>query len=282
MESISGDKMSTIGVIGSGNMAEAIIKGILASGLYKSRDIMASDVRPERLESMACEYKIKTTLNNQDTVRHAEVILVCVKPQNVKTLLDEIGGKLDDKTLVISIAAGVTSSYLSKRLLNCQIIRAMPNTPAMVGCGVTALYSANAAPKSMELAVRLFGAVGKVVVVDKEELIDAVTAVSGSGPAYFFLLMEELVKTGQQLGLPAVIAEQLVLETAYGAGVLARQAYANGESPADLRRKVTSPRGTTEAAIAVFQKHNLGEIVRAALECARQRSIELSKETENR
>ncbi len=270
--------MSTIGIIGSGNMAEAIIKGILASGLYKPKDIMASDVRPERLEAMAGEYKIKTTLNNEDLIKFAKVILVCVKPQNVKTLLDEIAGKLEDKTLVISIAAGITTSYLSRRLPNCQIIRAMPNTPAMVGQGATALYSANAAIESMSLAVELFGVVGKAVVVDREELIDAVTAVSGSGPAYFFLLMEEMIKTGQQLGLSKDTAEQLVLQTAYGASVLAKQAYDRGESPADLRRKVTSPHGTTEAAIAVFQKHNLSETIAAALERAMQRSIELSKE----
>lgn len=274
--------MDTIGIIGSGNMAEAIIKGVLASGLYKGADIMASDVRPERLEAMAGEYKIKTTLNNEDIVKHFRVILICVKPQNVSTLLDELAGKLGDKTLVISIAAGITASYLSKRLSNCQIIRAMPNTPAMVGQGATALYSANAATESIALAVKLFGAVGKAVVVDREELIDAVTAVSGSGPAYFFLLMEEMIKAGQQLGLSKDIAEQLVLQTAYGASVLAKQAYDRGESPADLRRKVTSPRGTTEAAIAVFQKHNFGETIAAALGCAMQRSIELSKEIENR
>ena len=270
--------MDTIGFIGSGNMAEAIIKGVLSSGLYKPKDIMASDVRPERLEAMAGEYKIKTTLNNEDIVKHSRVILICVKPQTVSTLLDEMAGKLGDKTLVISIAAGVTTSYLSNRMPNCQIIRAMPNTPAMVGQGATALYSSNAATASVDLAVKLFGAVGKAVVVNKEELIDAVTAVSGSGPAYFFLLMEEMIKTGQQLGLSKDIAEQLVLQTAYGASVLATQAYDRGESPADLRRKVTSPRGTTEAAIAVFQKHNLSETIAAALERAMQRSIELSKE----
>ncbi len=270
--------MNTIGVIGSGNMAEAIIKGILASGLYKSTDIMASDVRPERLEFMAGEYKIKTTLNNEDIVKHSRVILICVKPQNVSTLLDEMAGKLGDKTLVISIAAGITTSYLSKRLSNCQIVRVMPNTPAMIGQGAAALYSANAVKKSMELAVKLFSVVGKAVVVEKEELIDAVTAVSGSGPAYFFLLMEEMVKAGHKLGLPMDITEQLVLQTAYGASMLAKQAYDRGESPAELRRKVTSPHGTTEAAIHVFQKHNLGETIGAALECAMKRSIELSKE----
>lgn len=274
--------MSTIGFIGSGNMAEAIIKGILAAGLYQSENIIASDVRPERLDAMAREYKIKTTLNNEDVIQYAEVLMICVKPQNVKALLDEIAAKVDNKTLVISIAAGITAAYLSKRLPKCQVIRAMPNTPAMVGQGATGLFSANASKMSMVLAVKLFDAVGNAVIVDKEELIDAVTAVSGSGPAYYFLLMEEMIKAGVQLGLSEKTAEELVLQTAYGASLLAKEAYKRGEKPAELRRKVTSPRGTTEAAISIFQQHGFDGIIRAALQRAVQRSAELSKEVEDR
>lgn len=273
--------METIGVIGGGNMAEAIIKGIIRSGMYKPGDIMASDVRPERLDFLAKEYKVKTTLNNEELVKHASVILICVKPQNVKKMLDGIEGKTRDNTLVISIAAGITTTYLAKRLSNCRIIRAMPNTPAMVGEGATALFSANADKASVEYAVKLFSAVGGAVVVGTEDLMNVVTAISGSGPAYFFLLMEQMIEAAVKLGLERKTAVELVLQTAKGASVLAAQACARGESPADLRRKVTSPRGTTEAAITVFEKHNLGEILSSGFERARQRSMELSKEVEN-
>lgn len=272
--------MKTIGIIGSGNMAEAFIKGLVGSSLYRPEDIMASDVRPERLEYIANEYKIKTTMNNDALLRHAKVLMICVKPQSVKTMLDGIEGKTQDGTLVISIAAGITTQSLARRLSNCQIIRAMPNTPAMVDEGATAIYSANASPEAVELALQLFSAVGRAVTVDNEELIDAVTAISGSGPAYFFVLMEEMVKAAVAMGIPVDIAEQLVYQTAKGAGVLAKLAYARGESPAELRRKVTSPRGTTEAAIDTFTKMGLSQTLFAGFERARQRSIELSRESQ--
>ena len=241
---------------------------------------MASDVRPERLDYIAREYKIKTTTDNDALLGFAQVLMICVKPQNVKALLSSIEGKTNDNTLVISIAAGITTQSLAKRLSNCQIIRAMPNTPAMVDEGATAIYSANASKEAVDLALQLFSAVGRAVVVEQENLIDAVTAISGSGPAYFFVLMEEMVKAAVTMGIPVDIAEELVYQTAKGAGVLAKQAYARGESPAELRRKVTSPRGTTEAAIDTFTKFGLGQTLFAGFERARQRSIELSQETQ--
>jgi pyrroline-5-carboxylate reductase len=277
----TGDKMETIGVIGSGNMAEAIIKGIISSGVCKAGDIIASDIRPERLDYIAKTYKVKTTSNNEELANYAKVILICVKPQSVKQMLDGIEHKIRDNSLVISIAAGITAAYLAKRLSRCRIIRAMPNTPAMVGEGATALFSANADKAGIEYAVKLFSAVGRAVVVGTEDLMNVVTAISGSGPAYFFLLMEEMIKSAQKMGLPVDIAEDLVCQTAKGAGVLAKQGCACGESPAELRRKVTSPNGTTEAAVTVFQKLNLGETLFAGFERARQRSMELSKEVEN-
>lgn len=273
--------MNTIGLIGSGNMAEAIIRGILSSGLYTPSDIMASDVRADRLEYIAQEYGILTTQDNIELVNHASVVLICVKPQNVAKMLDVISGKLKQGTLVISIAAGITTSYLSKRLDGNQIIRVMPNTPAMVDEGATAIFSANADQTSLEHAVKLFSAVGKTVMVDREEMIDAVTALSGSGPAYFFLLMEEMVTAARELGIPSEIAEELTFQTAKGAGVLAQQAYARGESPAELRRKVTSPKGTTEAAIHIFLERDFGGTIFSGIKRARDRSIELSKEVEN-
>lgn len=272
--------MDTIGLIGSGNMAEAIIRGILSSGLYKTSDIMSSDIRPDRLAYIAEEYGIKTTQDNIELVNHASVLIICVKPQNVAKMLEVIKGRIKKDTLLISIAAGITTTYLAEKLGNIQIIRAMPNTPAMVDEGATVLYSGTVSKKSMEHAIKLFSAVGKTVVVDREELIDAVTALSGSGPAYFFLLMEEMVNTARELGLPIEIAEELTFQTAKGAGVLAQQAYARGESPAELRRKVTSPRGTTEAAVHVFLERDFGGTIFSGIKRARDRSIELSREVE--
>ena len=152
----------------------------------------------------------------------------------------------------------------------------MPNTPALVAQGASALFSANAKPRSIQTALELFSAVGKAVVVETEDLIDAVTAVSGSGPAYFFLLMEEMIKTAQQLNLPADIAKDLVLQTAKGAALLAQEADTSGETPADLRKKVTSPGGTTEAALKIFAEGNFSQLVADALGGAKDRSKELS------
>ena len=270
--------MDTIGFIGAGNMAEAFIKGIVASGIYGADSVMAADVRPERLEYLAQAYGIRTTTDNASLTAHASTVVLSVKPQNMAKMLDGIAGTLKDDVLIISIAAGITTSFIAERLGGVQIVRSMPNTPAMVDEGATAVYNRNASPEALERAKALFGAVGKTVLLDDEGLIDAVTAVSGSGPAYFFLLMEEMVRSAEELGIPSDAAEELVYQTARGAGVLAMNAYARGESPAELRRKVTSPGGTTEAAMRVFREGNFGGIAFAAIARARDRSRELSEE----
>jgi len=272
--------METIGLIGAGNMAEAIIRGIITSGLYTAQNIMASDIRPDRLSYIAEEYGVQTTQDNLELLNHAQVVIICVKPQNVPKMLDGIAGKFNDDMLLISIAAGVTTGYLAKRLGEMSIIRAMPNTPAMVDEGATALFTRNAPAESLAHAKALFEAMGKVVIVDNEEMIDAITAVSGTGPAYFFLLMEEMVSAAREMNIPADIAEELVYQTAKGAGVLAQKAYARGESPAELRRKVTSAKGTTEAAVHVFLGRDFGGTIFSGIKAARDRSVELSKELE--
>jgi pyrroline-5-carboxylate reductase len=273
--------MDTIGFIGSGNMAEAFIKGVISSGLYTAESVMAADVRAERLQFLSEEYGIKTTTDNASLVANSAIIFLSVKPQNMAKMLEDIAGKLRKDALIISIAAGVTTSYLADRLGDVSIIRTMPNTPAMVDEGATAIFNRNASPEALERAVALFSAVGKVVVLDDESLLDAVTAVSGSGPAYFFLLMEEMVRSAEELGIPSDAAQELVYQTAKGAGVLAMMAYARNESPAELRRKVTSPAGTTEAAMRVFREGNFGGNVFAAIGRARDRSRELSEEVES-
>jgi len=269
--------MNTIGFIGSGNMAEAIIKGVIASGMYQPQDIMASDVRQERLAAMASQYQIKTTQNNDEVVQFARILMLCVKPQQIRPLLESIQGKTHPDTVVISIAAGITTDVLSKGLAGCQVIRVMPNTPAMVGQGAAAIFSANASKQAVEHTVKLFSAVGRVVIVDKEELIDAVTAVSGSGPAYFFYLMEQMIEAGVRLGLSPEASSQLVLQTASGAALLAQNAANTGQTPAQLRKNVTSPGGTTEAAIKTFTSRGMDGIIQSALTAAYDRSRQLSQ-----
>jgi pyrroline-5-carboxylate reductase len=268
--------MGIIGFIGGGNMAEALIRGIVKGGLYPSSEILVSDVCTERLEYLASEYKVTAVDSNTALMQKADVVVLSVKPQNMDDVLGEIKDSVKADTLVISIAAGITTAKIAGILGGVSIIRVMPNTPALIGEGASALYARDVSENSMEMAVELFAAVGKAVVVDKEELIDAVTAVSGSGPAYFFLLMEEMIKAGEKLGLPSDVAKELVLQTAKGAALLAQQADTNGETPAELRKKVTSPGGTTEAALKVFAEKQFSELVTDALTAANDRSKELS------
>jgi pyrroline-5-carboxylate reductase len=268
--------MNTIGFIGSGNMAEALIKGIIAAGLYPSENVMISDVRTERLEQLAAEYNVRPVENNTALTAGADVVVLSIKPQNMDEVLGEIKGTLKGDSLVISIAAGITTAKIAAALGNVPIVRVMPNTPALVGEGASALFAKNVSDEAMALALKIFGAVGKAVVVDSENLIDSVTAVSGSGPAYYFLLMEEMINAGRSLGLDEATAKELVLQTAKGAALLAEQADGRGETAAELRRKVTSPGGTTEAALKVFAEKNFSELVTTALTAARDRSRELS------
>jgi pyrroline-5-carboxylate reductase len=268
--------MDTIGFIGAGNMAEAFIRGIIEADVCAPDAIVAADVVPERLEYLKAEYGIRTTEDNVTLVGEAATVFLSVKPQNMAEVTETISGKLRKDVLIISIAAGITSDFLAEKLGEVPIIRTMPNTPAMMGEGVTAVYNRSAGAPALQHAVTLVGAVGKTVVIEDEGLMDAVTAVSGSGPAYFFLLMEEMAAAATTLGLPAEAAEILVCQTARGAGVLASTALEEKESPAELRRKVTSPGGTTEAALAVFQERDFGGMVLEAITRARDRGRELS------
>jgi pyrroline-5-carboxylate reductase len=265
--------MDKIGFIGSGNMAQALIKGIIAAKVYPADKVLISDIRPERLEYLTRQYSVQPTKDNTALTHSADVVVLSVKPQNMDAVLGEIKGTLKETALVISI---VTTAKIAAALGDMTIIRVMPNTPALVGEGASALFSKNASAESMATALKLFSAVGKAVVVDSEDLIDTVTAVSGSGPAYFFLLAEEMIKAAEKLGLDADTAKELVLQTAKGAALLAQQADGKGETPAELRRKVTSPGGTTEAALKVFAEKQFSQLVTAALTAARDRSKELS------
>jgi pyrroline-5-carboxylate reductase len=268
--------MATIGFIGSGNMAEALIKGIIRAGVYLPQDILIRDILPDRLDMLVTKYGVQRAQDNGALASTADIIVLSVKPQMLATVLEEIKTNTSQNSLIVSIAAGKRINTITDALGDVPVVRVMPNTPALVGEGASAIYANKKAKSKLSEAIRLFSAIGKTVVVENEDLIDAVTAVSGSGPAYYFLLMEDMIKAGIEMGLPADIAKDLVLQTAKGAAMLAIEADKNGETPADLRRKVTSPKGTTEAAMEIFAKGNFGDLVNAALKRAQARSKELS------
>lgn len=268
--------MGTIGFIGSGNMAEALIKGILTARLYKPANIFISDVRPARLKQLVKKYKAIPAKNNRELAGKVDTVVLSVKPQNIAEALKSIKDAISGKKLVISIAAGVRTSRIADFLGNVATIRTMPNTPALIGEGASALFANAKAKQMLKKAMAIFSAVGQAIVVDNEDLIDVVTAVSGSGPAYYFLLMEEMIKAAGKLGLPNDVAKDLVLQTAKGAALLAVEADSRGEGPQQLRQKVTSPGGTTEAALKVLSKGKFGLLINAAIKKARNRSRQLS------
>lgn len=268
--------MNTIGFIGSGNMAEALINGIINAKVYKPGSIFISDIKAERLNFVAQKYKVVSLGNNAELAAKVNILVLSVKPQNMTEALQSIKDDIKPDTLIISIAAGIKVARIADALGDIAIVRVMPNTPALISEGASALFANKKAKPMLNEALSIFSSVGKAVVVEDENLIDAVTAVSGSGPAYYFLLMEEMIKAAVELGLPETVAKDLVLQTAKGAGLLAIEADKTGESPAELRRKVTSPGGTTEAALKVFASKDYSQLIKDALTAACKRSKELS------
>lgn len=268
--------VETIGFIGGGHMAEALISGILKAGVCRPGKIYVSDIRAERLEYLREHYGVRTTSDNAELVSKVDILVLSVKPQTMKDMLQGIKGSVSEETLVISIAAGVTMSLISSILGDLAIVRVMPNMPAWVGQGASALYPNKKAQAKLEAAKIVFASVGKVITVADEGLIDSVTAVSGSGPAYYFLLMQEMIKGGVALGLSEEDAQTLTLQTAKGAALIAEQAVGEGQTPAQLCAQVATPGGTTEAAINVFRASAFGETVSKALRRASERCRELS------
>lgn len=267
--------MTRLGFIGGGNMAEALIAGLLKAKLLDPEKIQVSDVRDERLTELAAKYKVRTARNNLDVVRENETLILAVKPQQTKELLDEIASSVESHQLVISIAAGITIKYLEAKFpRQVPIVRVMPNTAAgvqEVAAGVSAGTRATAVHR--DLVVRLFNAIGEAVEVTEEQM-DAVTALSGSGPAYVFHLVEALVDAGKAEGLPDETARALAVQTVYGA---AKMLSLSAEDPGELRRKVTSPGGTTEAAFKVLESKAWAETLKEAVHAARVRSEELAQ-----
>jgi len=268
--------MDTIGFVGAGNMAEAMIRGVILAHVYKPDNILISDVRPERLQQLAEKYGVTPAEGNRQVAEQADVLVLSVKPQNLQEALASIKDTISRDTLVISIVAGKKVANIAQHLGDVAIVRVMPNMPALIDQGASALYANAKAKPKMEKARLIFLCVGKSIVVEDEDLIDVVTAVSGSGPAYYFLMMEEMVKAGVEMGLPEDLATALVLQTAKGAALMAEQADREGQTPGDLWKKVATKGGTTEAAFKVFQERQFGPLVEAGMRQACARSRELS------
>lgn len=273
-------KTNKIGFIGGGNMASSLIRGLIASG-HEPTALWVSDVNADALVALGIDLGVNTTINNQEVVEASDVIVLSVKPQILKEVASGIAAIVAQKqVLVVSIAAGISQQSLSTWLGDSvAIVRCMPNTPALVLTGATALYAnsyVNA--KQRDLAESIMRAVGISLWVNQESELDAVTAVSGSGPAYFFLLMEAMESTAVNLGLSPEVSRLLVQQTALGAAKIALE---SPESPEQLRKRVTSPGGTTQQAIQTFEQGGFAELVASALKAARDRSIEMSKQMEN-
>ena len=263
--------------LGAGNMAEAIARGLLTSNALTADRLAAADVSADRRKLFESTLKIATFASNADAARDAQAVLIATKPQQLEAALAGLGEVLTDKTLVISIAAGVTTRQIETALglgTHWKVVRTMPNTPLMVGLGAVALAPGAFATKADVVAAKRFFEPAAVVVETTEDKLDAVTALSGSGPAYVFYLIEQMTAAGVELGLPPDQADLLAKQTVLGAATMAKSA---SEPPAELRRRVTSPNGTTQAAIEHLDAMQVGPNLRAAITAARDRSVELGK-----
>lgn len=268
-------KQQTLGFIGAGNMAGSLIGGLISDG-FPAGNIWVSDVDTAKLQDLAQRFGVHTSENNQAVAEQAAIIVLAVKPQILQTVATGIAAHVQQrKPLVISIAAGITESALERWLGgDVALVRCMPNTPALVKTGATALH---ANPQTSEdqksEAEAILRSVGLAVWVEQEQLLDTVTALSGSGPAYFFLMMEAMEDAAVELGLDRATARLLAQQTALGA---ARIAIESEEPPAELRQRVTSPGGTTERAIQTFERGELRALVARAMRAAQDRAGELS------
>jgi pyrroline-5-carboxylate reductase len=270
-------KTQKIGFIGGGNMAASLIKGLIGSG-HEPRDLWVSDIDAEKLQYLAAQLQINTSQDNKAVAEATDVIVLAVKPQMLRGVAEELAPCVQCKNpLVVSIAAGINQRSLLAWLGGqAAVVRCMPNTPALVLTGATALHAnPHVSEEQQDSAENILRAVGVTVWVDDEAELDAVTAVSGSGPAYFFLLMEAMEKTALQLGLSEPVARLLVQQTALGAAKIALE---SSESPQLLRQRVTSPGGTTQRAVETFAQAGFENIVARAVFAARDRAVEMARE----
>jgi pyrroline-5-carboxylate reductase len=270
-------KTKKIGFIGAGNMATSLINGLIASG-QAPECIWIADINPDALSSLTKSLTVNIAKNNDELVKAVDVVVLAVKPQVLRSVSEQIAGVVrQQQVLVVSIAAGITQTSLAQWLgADVAIVRCMPNTPALVLTGATALHAnINVNDEQRDLAENILRAVGISLWLENEADLDTVTAVSGSGPAYFFMLMEAMEAAASELGLNEHQARLLILQTALGAAKIALE---SSESPAQLRQRVTSPGGTTQAAVQCFEQGGFSDLVIQAIHAAHDRSMSMAKE----
>ena len=266
-----GKRLKMIGIIGAGNMGGALIKGL---GFDPKNKIIASDVSKDRLEFLKKNYRIQIANSNIALAEISDIIILAVKPKQIDDVLSQIKPVVGSVKLIISVAAGITTKRIEQKIKKeVAVIRAMPNMPALIGKGVSAISGGRfAEQKHIKIALDILSSVGRAIQVDEDKM-DIITAVSGSGPAYFFFLIEILIDITVKHSLDKKTAEEFAVGTAFGAASLA---YKTKETPALLRKKVTSKGGTTEAAFRVFENEGLAKIFKKAIKAAIKRSEELS------
>jgi pyrroline-5-carboxylate reductase len=264
-----------LGFLGSGNMAEALIRGILEKNLWPKETIIASDVSPERLSDVGGRLGIRTTADNGEVVTASDMIIVAVKPAQVPEVLSDVADAVSPEKLIVSIAAGVTLATIQSSVKKITpVIRVMPNAPAMALAGMSCLSAGSSAgPEHLAEAMKLFSGVGEALVVPEAHL-DAVTALSGSGPAYLFLVIEALTDAGVRVGLPRKTAEKLSAQTVLGAAAMVIE---TGRHPGQLKDMVASPAGTTIEGLAVLEENGVRGAFIEAVDAAYRRAKELGR-----
>jgi len=273
---LQGEKLTEsikIAFIGGGNMGEAILSAVLDKHLATVQSITVSDVSPERRQYLKQEYNITVTDDNRQAVAGVDIVVLAIKPQNLAEVMSELKGTLAPEQLVLSIIAGARIDTICQGLGHRAVVRAMPNTPAQIGRGMTVWTATEGVTEQQsELTASILGVMGHEIAVDSEDQIDMATAVSGSGPAYLFLFVEALVNAAVKLGLSLEMAHELVLTTILGSGHLIEE---SDREPAELRRMVTSPGGTTAEAIRELEQGNFSDLIARAMKAAYERAKKL-------
>jgi len=255
-----------IAFIGGGNMGEAMLSAILDKGLSAPQAISVSDIDEVRRQHLEQKYGVAVMSDNRQAITRGDVVVLAIKPQNLVEVMAELRGQLNSAQLLLSIIAGARINTLCLGLNHGSVVRAMPNTPAQIGEGITAWTATPDVTETQKgWASSILGAMGKEIYMDDEKYMDMVTAVSGSGPAYIFLMVESLVDAAVHIGLPQEVAQELVLETLLGSGHLIQR---SGKPPAELRRMVTSPGGTTAEALLQLEKGGFSDLIRQAVSAA--------------
>lgn len=266
-------------VIGPGVMAEAMISGLIQNKVTEPANITAAGPRPERGEELVSAYGIHYTVQNSEAARDADIVILSVKPQRLRAVLAGLRGQIKPEALVLSIVAGASIQTISRGLAHDSVVRAMPNTPAQIGQGITVwTASESVSEEQRSCARRILGALGQEIFLDDEGYLDMATALSGTGPAYVFLFMEALIDAGVHLGFPRRISEQLVLQTLRGSVEYYAQ---KKDHPAHLRNEVTSPGGTSAAALYYLEKAGFRTALSRAIWAAYERSQELGRGRES-